>query len=108
MRCASVTVSNPEQLSRVHHEEFDAALIDIVNPGMAAERAIVSLRELHSHLSERILAFSSGAMSREMLEPIACDRYPGKTCCRRSGRLCKSSVAGSNLIKLAPRGMEVA
>src|SRR5262249_43452817 len=73
MQCPCVIVSTPEQLAAVRHETFDWVLIDLGNSGMPAEQAIVSLRELHPGLSERMVAFSSGVMNPEMLELI--ERY---------------------------------
>src|SRR5215471_9670501 len=70
MRCACMIVSTRQQLADVRHKTFDWVLIDMGNSGMPAEQAIVSLRELHPGLSERILAFNSGVMNPEMLELI--------------------------------------
>lgn len=73
MRCGCVMVSTSQQLADVQHERFDAVLIDMANSSMSAEQAIISLRELHPGLSERIIAFSSGVTKPEMLELI--ERY---------------------------------
>jgi len=111
MRCGCVTVSNLQQLARVQNERLDAALIDIVNPVMAAEQAIVTLRELHPELSERILAFSSGATNPEMLELI--ERYGLHQMSRENllsqvWTALQDFITNSTPSKPAQRGMEVA
>src|SRR5215472_6066539 len=73
MRCACVIVSTLQQLAGVRGETFDWVLIDMANSGMPVEQAIVSLRELHPGLSERMVAFRSGVTNPEILELI--ERY---------------------------------
>jgi CheY-like chemotaxis protein len=111
MRCACMRVSNLQQLARVQNQRLDAVLIDIVNPGMAAEQAIVTLRELHPELAERIMAFSSGATNPEMLELI--ERY-GLHQMSRENLLAQvwatlqDFITDSTPSKPAQRGIEVA
>jgi hypothetical protein len=71
MRCVCVLVSSLydlEDLVGIQHESFDAVLMDVSNSEMPAEQVLVRLSELHPSLSVRILAFSSGAASLELIE----------------------------------------
>ena len=111
MHCACLIVSTPQQLAGVRHETFDWVLIDMANSEMPAEQAIVSLRELHPGLSERMVAFSSGATNPEMLELI--ERYGLRqmsqgTLLSQGSATLHELVAASGQIKLVPRSVEVA
>lgn len=111
MRCACLIVSAPQQLAGVPHETFDCVLIDMANSEMPAEQAIVSLRELHPGLSEKMVAFSSGATNPEMLELI--ERYgllqmSQGTLLQQGSATLHELVAASGQIKLLPRSVEVA
>jgi CheY-like chemotaxis protein len=111
MRCGCLIVSTPQQLAGVRQETFDWVLIDMANSEMPAEQAIVILRELHPGLSERMVAFSSGATNPQMLELI--ERYglrqmsQGTLLPQGSGTL-HELVAASGQVKLLPRSVEVA
>lgn len=105
MRCACATVSTAQQLAAVQHEGFDAVLIDLVNSGMSAEEAIVSIRKLHPSLSERILAFSSGGTNPEMVEMI--ERYDlywmsEETMLPKIWATLQELIGGSRVSRLAP------
>jgi hypothetical protein len=111
MRCPYAIASTPQQLAGVRHKTFDWALIDLGNSGMPVEQAIVSLRELQPGLSERILAFSSGATKPEMLELI--ERYGLRQMPRQTSRPQVSATlleltAASRITGPAPRSMQVA
>jgi len=68
MRCVCVLVSSTDEFIGIQDESFDAVLIDVSNSGIPAEHVLVRLNELHPSLSVRILAFSSGATSLELIE----------------------------------------
>jgi len=102
-------VSTPQQLAGIQDDRFDAVLIEIANSWMPAEQTILSLRELHPGLSDRILAFTSGITNPEMLELI--ERYGLRQISRETllpqiWTALEEFVAGSPIAKLAPHSME--
>src|SRR5215472_1338633 len=110
MDCACVIVSTPQQLAGVRGETFDWVLIDMANSGMPVEQAIVSLRELHPGLSERMVAFRSGVTSPEIPELI--ERYGLRQMSQESvlppaSPTLRDLVAVSRKIHLVPPSMEV-
>src|SRR5215472_75889 len=110
MDCACVIVSTPQQLAGVRDETFDWVLIDMANSGMPVEQAIVSLRELHPGLSERMVAFRSGVTNPEILELI--ERYGLRQMSQESvlppaSPTLRDLVSASREIHLLPPSMEV-
>jgi len=77
MRCVCVVVSSLQEFLQdfvgVQHESFDAVLIDVSNLEMPAEQVLVKLNDVYPSLSVRIVGFSSGATSLELIEVF--ERY---------------------------------